>query len=734
MTVSSSTRKAGPFNGNGVTTSFPFTFKLFATSDLQLTHTDADGVETVLTLDSHYTVSLNADQDNNPGGTITYPASGTDYLATGETLTGIGVLAATQGSDLTNAGRFNAQVIENAFDKLTILIQQMQERVDRTLVVPVEESSAGNLPSVEDRGGKFLAFDVDGNPVPSVGTGSDSALRTDLAADGGSALVALLQSGTGGAAISLQAFLRGLVVTPSQFGAVGNGSADDTTALVNALAAGTVVTLQPGKTYRITSRITVASGKYIVGPRSAIVSMDTGAGFFDSTTLADYDEADGVGFFFNSATSGGLIGFRIQLSNRTAELIAGAVLVRSSSKVQIRDCEFDNFSKAKVLRFESCTLSEARDNYFHDCEISSATTGQLTCIDVDDNRPTGASRGLVITGNRFKNITASAGFITSYTYQTDAINVSHEDSVGHTITNNHIDTVGEGIDVFGANCTVVGNTILSAYNVGIKLVHGARRNVVKGNQINQPGLGGIVIAGSSGDTNNTENNLVSGNVIANVNAAGNWTASNTYGIKCEDDGGAKFARKNLIVDNQIVDGTAMKYGLISDNSSTGNIFRGNMVDTFTTAEFTAAVGSTYTFKSAKTADVQAYQGGAQSVGTGAFEILQLGTESVDAQAEYNAGTYTYTASCPRTLMVHAAARTAAATATKLWELEIRKNGTPTSSAQVVAAGTDLQIAVHDVVDVVKGDTITAYIKHNEAGAVALSATTAYTRLRIAEIR
>ena len=733
MTVSSTTRKVGPFNGNGLTTAFPFTFKCFTTADIQLTHTSAAGVQTVLTLGTHYTVSLNADQDNNPGGTITYPASGTDYLETGEVLAGVGVLSATQGADITNAGRFNAQVFEDALDKLTILIQQLEEKARRALLLPVSEIDPDALPLAEDRAGGYLAFDADGNPVPSAGTGNDSALRTDLAAGGGAALVGFTPTGTGAAVRSMLTKMRGLYVAPEDFGAVGNNSDDDTTAFTNALAAGHSIYLTPFKTYRFTGRITVPSGQRIVGDRSSIMSMDTGSGFFDQTSTASYDAVDGVGFYLSGNTGGGLFGFRIRLSNRTAELIAGAVLMRGCTATHVVGCEFDNFSKAKIVRVESCIASVVDENYFHDCQISSATTGQLTCIDVDDNRPTGASTGISIQRNRFKDITASAGFITAYGYQTDAINISHEDSGGHTIVGNYADVVGEGIDVFGAECTVSGNTVRNAYNVGIKLIHGARRNTVTGNIIARPGLGGIVIAGSSGDTNNTENNTIVGNTISRVNEAGNWTASSTYGIKLEDDGGAKFARKNLIADNSITDGAAMKYGILADNSSASNIIRNNLVDSFTIAEFSASVGATYTFKSAKAAEVQAYQSAAQSIGTGAFTAVQFQTETVDAQSEFDAST-TYTASCPRTLMFHAKVRTGGASAGKVWELEIQKNGTPTARTQVVSSGTDLSISITDVIDVVRTDTVAVYVKHNEAGSVNLTNTAELTNLRIVETK
>ena len=47
MTVSASTRKAGPFTGNGVQTVFPFTFKVFTEVDIRVVLlVTATGVET----------------------------------------------------------------------------------------------------------------------------------------------------------------------------------------------------------------------------------------------------------------------------------------------------------------------------------------------------------------------------------------------------------------------------------------------------------------------------------------------------------------------------------------------------------------------------------------------------------------------------------------------------------------------------------------------------------------
>ena len=133
-------RKAGPFSGNGSQTSFPFTFKVFQASDLYVVLTDSSGVETVQTLTSQYTVSLNSNQDTNPGGSVvmlTAPASG-------YTLTLSSQVPQTQNLVLTNTGGFYPTVLNDEFDKLTILIQQVSEQVGRAAKLPISSTADAN--------------------------------------------------------------------------------------------------------------------------------------------------------------------------------------------------------------------------------------------------------------------------------------------------------------------------------------------------------------------------------------------------------------------------------------------------------------------------------------------------------------------------------------------------------------------------------------------------------------
>lgn len=138
MTISSTIRKAGPFAGNNVTVVFPFTFKVFDDTDMVVVATDASDVESTLTLTTHYTVSINADQDASPGGTVTCvtaPASGTLLTITSD-------VPDLQPVSLTNGGGFYPAVINGALDRLTIQVQQVAEAAERAVKVQISSSTS----------------------------------------------------------------------------------------------------------------------------------------------------------------------------------------------------------------------------------------------------------------------------------------------------------------------------------------------------------------------------------------------------------------------------------------------------------------------------------------------------------------------------------------------------------------------------------------------------------------
>jgi len=140
VTISSTTRKAGPFAGDSVQTVFPFVFKLFLTTETVVTRETA-GVATVLVNGTDYTVILNSNQDTSPGGNVTLGVA----LATGSTLVISSGVAALQQVVVTNGGAFFPTVFNAVFDRLTILIQQMLEVLSRSFTVPITATGVTSL-------------------------------------------------------------------------------------------------------------------------------------------------------------------------------------------------------------------------------------------------------------------------------------------------------------------------------------------------------------------------------------------------------------------------------------------------------------------------------------------------------------------------------------------------------------------------------------------------------------
>lgn len=119
-------------------------------------------------------------------------------------------------------------------------------------------------------------------------------VRTEFAATSGSSLVGFLQSGSGATARTVQAKLRDQV-SVKDFGAVGDGVADDTAAFTAALAAADVVFV-PSGTYAVSQIVLTGSGSspiYGKTIRGDGLGVSTIRGTVAGTSIIRYGTAGG---------------------------------------------------------------------------------------------------------------------------------------------------------------------------------------------------------------------------------------------------------------------------------------------------------------------------------------------------------------------------------------------------------------------------------------------------------
>jgi len=158
MTISSTTVK-NSYSGDGSTTTFSYTFKIFQDSDIQVIIRSANGTETTKTITTHYTVT---GAGNSGGGSVIF-TSGNIPTST-QTVVLRRNIPQTQAIDYIANDPFPAESHEEGLDRATMAIQQLQEEVTRSLKL----SKTNTMTSTEftvgasDRANKILAFDTNG--------------------------------------------------------------------------------------------------------------------------------------------------------------------------------------------------------------------------------------------------------------------------------------------------------------------------------------------------------------------------------------------------------------------------------------------------------------------------------------------------------------------------------------------------------------------------------------------
>lgn len=212
MTVSSQTSNE-TFIGNGVTTVWDLPFRFFDNADINVYLVDPIAQTTVpMVQGSDYTLTgagLPEQFGVAPGTIITnVPVPNLKQLYVER------VMEIEQLTDIVNQGRFFAEVHEDVFDRLTMLIQQFTSWISRALVRPVGQ----NYYDAEGRQIKNLgdgAADPDAVNIRTMRSYVDSSIAGVIGGFG-----AFIQAGVGAVVRTFQSKMRESV-TAEDFGAIG---------------------------------------------------------------------------------------------------------------------------------------------------------------------------------------------------------------------------------------------------------------------------------------------------------------------------------------------------------------------------------------------------------------------------------------------------------------------------------------------------------------------------------
>ena len=500
-------------------------------------------------------------------------------------------------------------------------------------------------------------------------------------------------------------------------GVVGGGVTDDTLSIQAGLNAGIVT--GENLTCKITSRLLATLTDSGIEGSIKLV----GAASLFNREDGVYDNANGTilkveasGFILNRVT--------IKLdSNSNGENTTTALLLRSSDDFEITNCDFNTFSKTKVIRVEDCNDGVILRSKIHSCLMDSTTTGQLTAIDIDDNRPsTTFSKNIEVAHCVIYNMLVSAAFKASFGYQTDGINISHQGSYGHNIHSNSISYVGEAIDCFGTGCSIHNNNLRDLFDGGIKIINGATRNNVYANTVLRARTFGIGAFGAASSGINTVGNLIYKNHIVDTNINNDATVTSAP-IQIADNGGASLPKDNTFSDNFVHNCANTNRVVINESVDTSNAILNTKVTGSVPSPLVQNLPDspmTFADKTIATAYPSAQT---IAVGGASADLVNVVT---DSNSELSGAVFT--TKYPKTVDINGSIRTGAANLGKFLRLGIIKNGVEISRSEVVCAlSGDLYLSISiSGVKLSEGDTLNFYINHNEASPLTLTSDVLYS--------
>lgn len=160
MSVAQTAERVSKQAGNGVTTAFSGSWKIFAKTDLTCYKVSAAGVYTLGVIDVDYTVVFDTAAET---WTVTWtvaPVTGGYSVVLGD------AVPYTQASAFPREGVTPAATVKNALDKLTVLVHQLRdflERVPRQPATPVNPNNPITMATPVTR--RALVYVISGSDV-----------------------------------------------------------------------------------------------------------------------------------------------------------------------------------------------------------------------------------------------------------------------------------------------------------------------------------------------------------------------------------------------------------------------------------------------------------------------------------------------------------------------------------------------------------------------------------------
>lgn len=442
--------------GNGVTTVFPYTFKIISDGDIEVSVDDV-----VKTLNVDYTVS-GAGLD--AGGDVTM----TTAPAVGTTVVRRRDMAIVRSTDYQDQGTLPAATLDLDIDSTVLMMQQLDERLGRTFSLPASSAAGGTMPT--PAAGYVLGWDALGKNLTNLPASTGTSL-IDLAASSGSSLIGFIQSGTGSVSSTVQTKLRESV-SVKDFGAVGDGVTNDTAAIQAAATAAAGKKLYfpaSSSSYVINSAINISSNTTVYGdgPGSSIkLGTNNTNGFL-------VDAKTGVvirDLLITTALTGTLAyvgGVNINNSQKCSvvnvefiNMFWSGVLIKNSSKCAVQGCKFSGWT---TLTQDSADITIYENANFNDISGNFCYGGGDHGILVQDPYTNTTPLGNIIDGNVVGQHNAygiavyiALGTTNPYDTRTVVSNNVVSDIYGTSVAG----TSGAGIYIqAGGGAVVTGNTV-----------------------------------------------------------------------------------------------------------------------------------------------------------------------------------------------------------------------------------------------------------------------------------